>query len=140
KDPVSTARNGKELLRLSIVEGTTGKRLLDTLVRPTNAVVAWRTDIHGVAPEHMEGVTFSLRHAQAAMARLCCKETVIIGHALNNDLEALKMSHRRVIDTSFLFEVKGMEGTGSTPSLRDVFKGILGKTMSQEHDSVTDAR
>lgn len=30
-------------------------------------------------------------HAQAALARICCQHTVMIGHALNNDLEALKV-------------------------------------------------
>ncbi|CAM9457641.1 unnamed protein product, partial [Choristocarpus tenellus] len=91
EDPVSKKRNGKELVRLSIVDGTDGKRLLDTLVRPTNPVIEWRSDIHGVKADHVTECTFSHRHAQAAMARLCCKHTVIIGHALNNDLEALKV-------------------------------------------------
>ncbi|CAN0564775.1 unnamed protein product, partial [Laminaria digitata] len=34
------------------------------------------------------------RHAQAAVARICCQHTVIIGHALNNDLESLKVRLR----------------------------------------------
>lgn len=32
------------------------------------------------------------RHAQAAMSRICCEHTVIIGHALHNDLESLKVN------------------------------------------------
>lgn len=34
------------------------------------------------------------RHAQLAISRICCKHTVIIGHALNNDLQALKVSEQ----------------------------------------------
>jgi hypothetical protein len=29
---------------------------------------------------------FTLRHAQAAMLQVCCEETVLIGHAIDNDL------------------------------------------------------
>lgn len=54
-------RNGKELVRLSIVRGEDGEKLLDTLVRPSNRVVSWLTDIHGVAPKHLEGVSFMQR-------------------------------------------------------------------------------
>lgn len=61
QDPLSKERNGKELLRLSIVRGEDGEKMMDTLVRPSNPVVDWRTDIHGVGPEHLEGVMFTQR-------------------------------------------------------------------------------
>ncbi|CAB1098762.1 unnamed protein product [Ectocarpus sp. CCAP 1310/34] len=139
EDPLSKERNGKELLRLSIVRGEDGEKLMDTLVRPGNPVVDWRTDIHGVAPEHLEGVMFTHRHAQVAISRICCSHTVIIGHALNNDLTALKMKHDRVVDTSFLFE--GSDEKFSTPSLKDVVKVALGRHIQDgSHDSVTDAK
>ncbi|CAM9869205.1 unnamed protein product, partial [Scytosiphon promiscuus] len=95
EDPLSKERNGKELLRMSIVRGEDGERLMDTLVRPSNPVVDWRTDIHGVAAQHLEGVMFTHRHAQVAISRICCQHTVIIGHALNNDLTALKVNLSR---------------------------------------------
>eukprot|EP00904_Undaria_pinnatifida_P006310 jgi/Undpi1/2809/HiC_scaffold_14.g06186.m1 len=138
EDPVDKSLNGKELVRLSIINGANGEPLMDTLVRPGNPVVDWRTSIHGVAPEHMEGVLFTHRHAQAAIARICCQRTVIIGHALNNDLESLKMTHDRIVDTSFLFKSRGKD---ATPSLKDVVKATLGKTIQDgAHDSVTDAK
>lgn len=61
QDPVSRERNGKELLRVSVVDGTDRHAILDTLVRPTNRVVSWRTSIHGVHPRHLEGVAFTHR-------------------------------------------------------------------------------
>lgn len=61
QDPLSKERNGKELLRMSVVRGDDGEQLVDTLVRPGNPVVDWRTDIHGVGPQHLEGVTFTHR-------------------------------------------------------------------------------
>lgn len=61
QDPVSNVRNGKELVRVSVVGGEDGQPLMDTLVRPSNPVVDWRTDIHGVAAEHVESVAFTHR-------------------------------------------------------------------------------
>lgn len=61
QDPLSKSRNGKELVRVSIVQGEDGAALLDTLVKPAHPVVAWRTSIHGVAPAHLNGVMFTHR-------------------------------------------------------------------------------
>ncbi|CAM9997167.1 unnamed protein product [Ascophyllum nodosum] len=139
EDPVSGKRNSKELVRMSIVRGQDGERLVDTLVRPANPVVDWITDIHGVGPEQMGGVHFMHRHAQAAMSRICCERTVIIGHALSSDLAALKMTHSRVIDTSLIYQ--GQDKELSTPSLKDVVKVIMGKDIQDgSHDSVIDAQ
>ena len=45
----------------------------------------------------------TLEHAQAFMMALCDEETVIIGHAVHNDLIALKMEHISNFDTSYLY-------------------------------------
>ncbi len=86
----------------------------------------------------MTGVDFTLRHAQAFMDCICDEQTIIAGHAVHNDLSSLKMIHSRVIDSSFLYTVKGEEQ--SPPSLKDLAKQVLGKDMPMTHDSVNDAR
>ncbi|CAN0564820.1 unnamed protein product, partial [Laminaria digitata] len=49
------------------------------------------------------------------------------------------MTHDRIVDTSFLFKSSGKKD--STPSLKDVVKATLGKTIQDgAHDSVTDAK
>ena len=67
---MSKTLNGKELVRLSIISGADGEPLMDTLVRPGNPVVDWRTSIHGVAPEHVEGVLFTQRYLQYTTCRV----------------------------------------------------------------------
>jgi len=42
----------------------------------------------------------SVRHA---LTRLIGVDTILIGHALDNDLRALRLVHRRVVDTAALF-------------------------------------
>lgn len=61
QDPVSRSRNGKDLVRISVVDAGSRQAILDTLVRPSNPVVSWRTSIHGVYPKHLDGVAFTLR-------------------------------------------------------------------------------
>ncbi|KAG5178617.1 ribonuclease H-like domain-containing protein [Tribonema minus] len=137
-DDATGARDGKALVRMSIVDGA-GTPLLDTLVAPRGRVVDMRTSCHGITPEHLRDCRFTLAHAQAAVARLCCPGTVLVGHALHNDLQALGMVHERVVDTSFLFALEG-EGPSATPSLRDLAKAVLDKEIqSGSHSSVTDA-
>jgi len=139
QDPLSGAKNPKALCRLSVVNAEKPEEvLLDTLVKPAWPVIDYRTRINGIAKEHLENVEFTLRHAQAFMLALCSQETVIVGHALHNDLVALNMEHDVVADSSFLFRAK--DSPAATPSLKDTVKTMLKKEMPNTHDSVNDAR
>ncbi|CAM9656713.1 unnamed protein product [Phaeothamnion confervicola] len=138
EDPVSRERNHKELVRVSVVDGRSGATVLDSLVRPTLPVLDYRSSIHGVKAAHLANVAFTTTHAQAAMAALCCRCTVLVGHALHNDLEALKFRHAVCVDTAMLYELQ--DEPGATPGLRDLAKACLGKDIQDgAHDSVADA-
>ncbi len=146
EDPESGIRNGKELLRLSVVDGRPqkiGKKgkvepritLLDTLVKPSSPIVQMRSAIHGIVEQDLENVEFTKDHGRTALLKLSCPKTVVVGHALHNDLDALKLSHARVVDTALLFRVK--DEPEATPSLRDVSKALLGTDIQDGiHDSV----
>ncbi len=146
EDPESGIRNGKELLRLSVVDGRPQKKgkkgeleprvtLLDTLVKPSSPIVQMRSAIHGIIEQDLENVEFTKGHGRTALLKLSCPKTVIVGHALHNDLDALMLNHTRVVDTALLFGVKGEPE--ATPSLRDVSKALLGTAIQDGiHDSV----
>ncbi len=146
EDPESGIRNGKELLRLSVVDGRPQKKgkkgkleprvtLLDTLVKPSSPIVQMRSAIHGIIEQDLENVKFTKDHGRTALLKLSCPKTVIVGHALHNDLDALMLNHTRVVDTALLFGVKGEPE--ATPSLRDVSKALLGTAIQDGiHDSV----
>jgi len=139
QDPLSGSKNPKALCRLSVVNAEKPEEvLLDTLVKPIWTVTDYRTRINGIQKDHLENVEFTLRHAQAFMLKLCSQETVIIGHAVHNDLVALNMEHDVVADSSFLFRAKDVPN--ATPSLKDTVKTMLKKEMPDTHDSVNDAR
>ena len=40
---------------------------------------------------------------QRALGQLIGADTILIGHALDNDLRALRLVHQRVVDTAALF-------------------------------------
>ncbi len=64
-------------------------------------------------------------------------QTILVGHSLENDLLALKLIHRRVVDTSVLFK----QGERKI-SLKQLVYRHLNKRVIQEgtHDSIEDAR
>lgn len=139
QDPLTGAKNPKALCRISVVNaGQPDEVLLDTLVKPTWPVTDYRTRINGITKEDLANVEFTLRHAQAFMMALCSEETVIVGHAVQNDLAALFMEHYCVADSSFLFFAK--DSTTSSVSLKDLVFSIFKLEMPETHDSVNDAR
>ena len=138
KDPVTGASNPKALCRLSVVNAVNPDEvLIDTLVKPTWPVVDYRSKINGIKKEHLDSVQFTLKHAQAFMIALCSNETVIIGHALHNDLVSLQMGHHCNVDSAMLFSVK--DEPSSTCSLRDLAMSVMTREMPEVHDSVNDA-
>lgn len=138
RDPVTGAVDSKALCRVSIINAENRDEvLLDSLVKPAWPVVDHRSHINGIKEEHLANVQFTLRHAQAFLMALCSDETVIIGHALHNDLAALKVEHHCLVDSSFMFPVK--DAPNATPSLKDLALNLLNKEMPPTHDSVNDA-
>lgn len=69
------------------------------------------------------------------------KQTVLVGHSLENDLLALKVHHDLVIDTSILY--KHNRGGNYKIALRVLAKRFLQweiQTSNSGHNSIDDAR
>jgi RNA exonuclease 1 len=138
QDPVSGRKDARALCRISIVDAGNGEVLLDSLVKPNWPVVNYRTFVNGITEEHLESVKFTLRHAQAFLLALCSQETVMIGHALQNDLAAMRLEHYCVVDSSHLYDA--VDNPEASVSLRDLASTVLKQAMPEVHDSVNDAR
>ncbi|KAK9053255.1 hypothetical protein SSX86_029888 [Deinandra increscens subsp. villosa] len=129
------------LVRVCVVDRDL-KVKLDELVKPDKVVVDYRTHITGVSAEDLEQVTCSFQDIQESMKKLLSRGTILIGHSLNNDLQALKVDHTRVIDTSLIFKYWSGSNFRRT-SLNDLCKAILGYELRKEgdpHDCLEDAR
>ena len=138
-DPVSGQKNHNALCRVSIVNAENPDEvLLDSLVKPAWPVTDYRTWVNGIKKEDLEPVQFTLRHAQAFMMALCSEETVILGHAIQNDLAAMRVEHYCGGDSALLFKAK--DSPTATVSLKDLAMSVMKKEMPSTHDSVNDAR
>lgn len=88
-------------------------------------------------------VTTSLRDIQETLLEIITPQTVLVGHSLNSDLTALKLTHPFIVDTSIIYpHPRG-------PPLKSSLKWLAQKYLSREiqknhgssgHDSVEDAR
>ncbi|KAK8021773.1 ribonuclease H-like protein [Apiospora arundinis] len=104
----ATKTSGSELISLCALDFFTGDVLVNSLVIPQLPIVQWKSNIHGVTPTvmavaHANGQTLNgPQGARAELWKHVGEDTVIIGHALGHDLNALRIAHQRVVDSSIV--------------------------------------
>ncbi|XP_059632896.1 small RNA degrading nuclease 1-like isoform X2 [Cornus florida] len=128
------------LVRVCVVDRNLQVKLNEH-VNPNKAVADYRTDITGVTAKDLNGSTCSLADIQKSMKKLLLHGTILVGHSLNNDLQALKIDHARVIDTSLIFKY-GDEPNYKRPSLNNLCKSVLGYEVRKKgvpHNCLDDA-
>ncbi|NWY76659.1 REXO5 exonuclease, partial [Erithacus rubecula] len=130
---------GSEVTRVSLVDAW-GQCLLNELVKPESRVINYCTRFSGVTKEMLLPVKTKLSDIQTRLKKMLPCDAVLVGHSLNVDLQALKMIHPSVIDTSLLFA----RSDGRRFKLKFLAKAVLGKEIQCEqklgHDPTEDAR
>ncbi|KAF2088330.1 hypothetical protein K490DRAFT_73271 [Saccharata proteae CBS 121410] len=137
-----TAGDNFELTRISMLDWD-GNIILDELVKPPNPITNYLTAYSGITPEMLAPVTTTLVDIQKRLLDIITPRTILVGHSLNSDLAALKLTHPFIIDTSILYpHPRG-------PPLKSSLKWLSQKYLAREiqknhgssgHDSVEDAR
>jgi len=129
---------GLELARVSLVN-LYGQVVYDTLVKPSAEVVDYNTKFSGITEEDMSNVTKTLPEVQSDLLNFIHAETILMGHGLGNDLRALRLIHKNVVDTSVMFP--HYLGLPYRNGLKTLALKVLDRKIQEEtHDSIEDAR
>lgn len=87
---------GMELIRLTAVDQDMNI-LLDELVLPSNMIIDLNSHYSGI--KTLEGVKYDLDGLRTELFKYVDQDTIIVGHGLENDMNALRIIHTKIIDT-----------------------------------------
>lgn len=150
---------GLELMRLTVVAWPMHKPIIDVLVRPIGHILDVNTRFSGITPEQFvsakpydpenpKPVRKDLRIAESPYEARnlflshVSRNTPVLGHALENDLNTIRLIHPTIIDTVLLYPTR--QGLPFRHGLRMLAKMHLGEDIQQGgaagHDSFEDAK
>lgn len=135
-----TEGGNSELARISLVRWD-GEVVLDEFVKPQRPVMDYLTQFSGITKEKLDPVTTTLADIQQKLLSILTPRSVIVGHSLNSDLNALKLTHPFIVDTTVIYPHP--RGPPLKCSLKWLTQKYLGKEIQKGttgHDSVEDAR
>ncbi|CAO4380287.1 unnamed protein product [Caenorhabditis nigoni] len=134
-----TTTANRALTRISIVDEEQNT-ILDTLVKPDGDITDYVTRYSGITEKMMEGVTTTLTDVQKAVQNLLPPDAILVGHSLEFDLRAMRMTHPFCIDVGHTLNYTNSTsgGRNSLKNLSEFFLGVQIQTKFG-HCSYEDA-
>ncbi|KAH3901946.1 related to RNA exonuclease 3 [Saccharomycodes ludwigii] len=128
---------GYEMIRLTIVEFFTKKIVYDKIVQTVGEVIDLNSKFSGVHQiDCTTAPTFELARKEFLNKKLINKNSILIGHGLENDVNVMRIVHRRIIDTAILYS----SNNKFKISLKELaFQHLSRRIQTGEHDSSEDA-
>lgn len=156
---MSYTTHGLELTRLTALSWPLHKPILDILVKPLGTVLDFNTRFSGVSKKQFLNakpydtanpvidpndlrIVDSPYKARELFCQLISPKTPVIGHAIDNDLNTIRLIHPTIIDTVLLYpHPKGLPIRFSLRVLaKDKLEWIIQQAGAAGHDSYEDAR
>lgn len=143
--------NGREvsvLARVGAIDYITSEVLIDVFVEPEGHVIDWRTPYSGITPSLMNDAVNDgkalkgWKDTRDLLWQFIDTQTILVGHALHNDLEMLHMVHTMVVDSEILTKEAVGPDTARTWSLKDLSAELLHflvQDKQEGHDCLEDA-
>ncbi|KAL5108421.1 Interferon-stimulated 20 kDa exonuclease-like 2 [Taenia crassiceps] len=130
------------LARVSIVAHD-GAVLYDVISRPEEVITDYRTRWSGIRPSDMQRA-IPFESVREQVLRII-ENRVVVGHAIRNDFEVLKIEHprdtTRDISSSTYAKAKARISTKGPVALRHLAYVLLGvRIQRKEHNSIEDAQ
>ncbi|KAF5650646.1 RNA exonuclease [Fusarium sp. NRRL 25303] len=140
-----------EIISICVVDFFTGEVLVNSLVKPHEPIIDWRTKIHGIRPATLaiavsQGqVLCGWQAAREELFKHINTETVMVGQSLQQDLKRLRVSHGKIFDTAIL-TAEAVFGAGAPFrrrwSLQSLCADLLRLSIRQDsntHNALEDA-
>ncbi|TVY41248.1 RNA exonuclease [Lachnellula occidentalis] len=102
------ASGAGEVILLCATDYVTGAVLLNRYVNPSEKITQMRSSIHGISTSTLtnailQGQALSgWEGARSELWKYIDDKTILVGHALQNDLDGLRIIHPRVVDSGIL--------------------------------------
>nr|ODN81413.1 RNA exonuclease 1 [Cryptococcus depauperatus CBS 7841] len=139
------SNDGDELARVSVVDFESGQTVFDHFVKPPLEITDYRTRWSGITADLLRTATHTVASIQQCLllgeTPIITPHTILLGHSLECDLNALRIRHPLCIDTALIY--KHPRGPPFKPGLKWLAQKWLNKEIqaSEEgHDSVEDAK
>lgn len=137
---VLTSDDKYSLARISVVDWN-GKTMVDEFVKPSLPIKNYFTQFSGMTSALLDPVKTTLSEVQSKLLDLFTPKTILLGHSLESDLTAMKMTHPFIIDTSLIYPHP--RGPPLRSSLKFLAQKYLRREIQQQvskgHNSVEDA-
>ncbi|KAF8259317.1 ribonuclease H-like domain-containing protein [Lactarius quietus] len=134
--------DGKALTRVCVIDFSKGNVVYDQLVKPPSAITDYLTRFSGITAAALDPVTTTLADVQAHLCTLIKPSAILLGHSLESDLRALKLSHPHCIDTALIYHHP--RGRPLKPGLAWLTRKWLGRIIQDRgpggHNPEEDAR
>lgn len=132
---------GLEVTKVSVINSG-GRLVYEKLIKPLNCIIDYNTRFSGITEKSLSSRSVKRLHeVQTDLLKIINSKSILIGHAINNDLRVLKIIHKNVIDTSLVFPHP--KGLPYRLSLKHIVKSYLHRDIQsndQGHCSFEDSR
>jgi len=131
-------REGLEATQITIVD-VLGNVLYRTYIKPETEIIDYNSAYSGIYENTLANIDITLSEVQETLKEHIHEDTILVGHSLDNDLRALRISHKNCIDTSLLFPHR-------IPNYRHSLRYLALEHLSRKiryegrHSSIEDAR